>query len=134
MINLANAPLANIWFPDDEARSRVVAAYTTVAAGGGTAVVTATIPNNYPPIDRTIPCPVLAIVAADNTAGGLLALGQEMFAMSIGGVVGQMGALAPDSVGEFQITGARTIDFYQTDNTTQAVLIIYVAKGSGQET
>jgi len=126
---VANLPLTNIWFPDEEARSRVVAAYTTVAAGGGAAVVTATIPNGYPPIDRTIPCPVLAIIAADNTAGGLLALGQEAFP-----IADQMGVLPPDSVREFQITGARTIDFYQTVNITQAVLIIYVAKGSGQET
>jgi len=130
VINLANAPLANIWFPDDEARSRVIAAITTVAAVG--AAVVATIPNGYPPIDRTIPCPVLAIVVADNTAGGLLALGQEMFA-----IAGQMGtALAADSAGEFRITGARTIEIFQSvaAGTIQVVLIIYVAKGSGQET
>ena len=103
MINLANAPLANIWFPDDEARSRVIAAISTVAAVG--AAVTITIPNGYPPIDRTIPCPVLAILVADNTAGGLLAFGQEMFA-----IAGQMPtALAPDSAGEFRITGARAV-------------------------
>ena len=127
MINLANAPLANIWFPDDEARSRVVAAIARLAAVG--AATNLVIPDEYPPIDRTIPCPVLAIVALDNTAGGLLALGEEMFAMA-----GQMGALAPDSVGEFQITGVRTVSVFQTVNTTQVALIIYVAKGSGQET
>ena len=128
MINLANAPLANIWFPDDEARSRVVAAITTVAAVG--AAVVATIPNGYPPIDRTIPCPVLAIIVADNTAAGLLLHGQEMFA-----IAGQMPtALAADSAGEFRITGARTIEIFQQVAVTQVVLIIYVAKGSGQET
>lgn len=128
MINLANAPLANIWFPDDEARSRVIAAISTVAAVG--AAVTITIPNGYPPIDRTIPCPVLAIVVADNTAGGLLANGQEMFA-----IAGQMGtALAPDSAGEFRITGARTVEILQQVATDQIALIIYVAKGTGQQT
>jgi sugar phosphate isomerase/epimerase len=125
---MANAPLANIWFPDDEARSRVVAAISTAAAVG--AAVTITIPNGYPPIDRTIPCPVLAIVVADNTAAGLLANGQEMFA-----IAGQMGtALAPDSAGEFRITGARTVEIFQQVNVAQVALIIYVAKGSGQET
>nr|BDI55207.1 MAG: hypothetical protein [uncultured archaeon] len=131
---MANLPLANFWFPDNEARSRVVAAYTTIAAVG--AAVTITIPDAYPPIDRTIPCPVLAIVVADNTVAGLLLHGQEMFA--IGGVAavgGQMPtALAPDSAGEFRITGARTVEIWQQVNVTQAVLIIYVAKGSGQET
>jgi len=127
---LANAPLANIWFPDEEAWSRVIAAFTTVAAVG--AAVVATIPNGYPPIDRTIPCPVMAILAVDNTAGGLLALGQEAFA-----IAGQMpSALAADSIGEFRITGARTIEIFQSvaAGTIQAVLIIYVAKGTGQET
>jgi hypothetical protein len=125
---MANAPLANIWFPDDEARSRVVAAISTVAAVG--AAVTITIPNGYPPIDRTIPCPVLAIVVADNTVAGLLANGQEMFA-----IAGQMGtALAPDSAGEFRITGARTVEIFQQVAVDQVALIIYVAKGSGQET
>lgn len=128
MIIIANAPLANIWFPDDEARSRVIAAISTVAAVG--AAVTITIPNGYPPIDRTIPCPVLAIVVADNTVAGLLLHGQEMFA-----IAGQMGtALAPDSAGEFRITGARTIEIFQQVAVTQVALIIYVAKGTGQET
>ena len=125
---MANVPLANIWFPDDEARSRVIAAITTCAAVG--AAVTITIPNGYPPIDRTIPCPVLAIVLADNTAGGLLANGQEMFA-----IAGQMATgTAADSAGEFQITGARTIELFQQIATDQVALVIYVAKGSGQET
>ena len=127
MINLANAPLANIWFPDNEARSRIVAAIARLAAVG--AATNLVIPNEYPPIDRTIPCPVLAIVALDDTAGGLLATGQELFAMA-----GQMGALAPDSLGEFRITGVRTVSVFQTVATTQVALIIYVAKGSGQET
>ena len=127
MINLANAPLANIWFPDDEARSRVVAAVARLAAVG--AATNLVIPNEYPPIDRTIPCPVLAIVAAEDGAV-LGALGEEMFAM-----VDQMGtALAPDTVGEFRITGVRTVEVFQTLAATQVALIIYVAKGSGQET
>ena len=127
MINLANAPLANIWFPDDEARSRVVAAITTLAAVG--AAATFTIPNGYPPIDRTIPCPILGIFCAQNGAT-LAANGQEAFA-----IAGQMGtAVAPDSIGEFRVTGARTVEVFQTAAEAQVVLVIYVGKGSGQET
>ena len=127
MINLANAPLANIWFPDNEARSRIVAAIARLAAVG--AATNLVIPDEYPPIDRTIPCPVLAIVAAQNDIT-LAATGQEMFAMA-----GQMGtALAADSLGEFRITGVRTVEVFQTATETQVALIIYVAKGSGQET
>lgn len=128
MIKLANAPLANIWFPDEEARSRVVAAITVAAAIG--AATNLVIPNGYPPIDRTIPCPVLAIVIADNTVAGLGANGQEMFA-----IAGQMPtALAADSAGEFRIIGERTIEIWQQVAVDQVALIIYVAKGSGQET
>lgn len=126
---MANAPLTNIWFPDNEARSRVVAALTTAAAGGGGAAVTITIPNDYPPIDRTIPCPILGMFAAQNGAT-LVANGQEAFAMA-----NQMNTtLTPDSAGEFRITGARTIEIYQQANEAQVVLVIYVAKGTGQKT
>ena len=127
MINLANVPLANIWFPDNEARSRVVAAVARLAAAG--AATNLVIPNEYPPIDRTIPCPVLAIFTAENGAV-LGAVGQEAFA-----IAGQMGtALAADSIGEFRITAPRIVEVFQTLAATQVALIIYVAKGSGQET
>ena len=124
---MANAPLANIWFPDDEARSRVVAAITTSAGGAGAAVVI-TIPNGYPPIDRTIPCPVLGIFTAQ-VGATLVANGIEGYAMA-----DQMGALAADSAGEFQITGARTISIWEQAAEAKIVLVIYVAKGTGQET
>jgi len=132
VIKLANAPLANFWFPDNEARSRVVAAICTSTAAGAGAVVTLTIPNGYPPIDRTILNPILGIFTAQ-TGATLAATGIEGYAMA-----GQMGAvpatMTPDSAGEFEITGARTIDIWQQANEDAVCLIIYIAKGTGQET
>ena len=120
--------LANIWFPDVKNWGQMVAAVMQLAAGGGGAVETLTIPNHYPPIDRTIPCPVLAILGLQNAAGGLLALGNQGCA-----IAGQMAA-APTADGEFFITGARTIDIWQTVNLTQCFIVFYISKGSGQNT
>ncbi len=61
---MANAPITDILMPDEEARGRMVVAGFTLAAGGGTAVVTATLDPGYPPIDRSVPCPILAIIIA----------------------------------------------------------------------
>ena len=119
--------LANIWFPDERYWGMMVAAVATMAAGGGGAVETITIPNNYPPIDRRLPCPVLAILGVQSDAV-LLALGNTGCAMA-----GQM-AVAPTADGEFQITGDRTIDVWQTPNEIQSYIVFYISKGSGQET
>ena len=119
--------LANIWFPDKREWGQMVAAVVDLAAGGGGAVETLVIPNHYPPIDRTIPCPVLAILALQNDAT-LLALGNTGCA-----IAGQMAA-APTADGEFYITGQRTIDIWQTNNEIQVYIIFYISKGSGQET
>ncbi len=131
MIKLANLPLTNVWFPDNEDRSRVIAAITTSAGAAG-GVVTITIPNGYPPIDRTIPCPVLGIFTAE-VGATLAANGIEGYALA-----GQMGAtpasLTPDSAGEFEITGARTIDIWEQAATAKIVLVLYIGKGTGQET
>ena len=121
--------LANIWFPNLKDRSRVIAAISTLAAVGAGAAATFTIPNNYPPIDRTIPCPILGIFCAQNGAT-LAANGQNAFAMA-----GQLDtAIAATGAGEFRVTGARTVEVWQLANEAQVVLVIYVAKGSGQET
>jgi len=118
--------LANIWFPSVEDRKRIVAAVTTSAGGAG-AAITITIPNGYPPIDRTIPCPVLAILTL--CSGAVLAIDDnDGFAMA-----GQM-AVAPTGPGEFFINGARTIQIWEITARAKAVLIVYVSKGSGQET
>lgn len=119
--------LANIWFPDVREWGQMVAAVMTLAAGGGGAVETLTIPNEYPPIDRTIPCPVLAILGLQADAA-LLALGNTGCAMA-----GQM-ATAPTADGEFRITGTRTIDIWQTPNEIQVYIVFYISKGSGQKT
>ena len=128
---MGNAPLANILFPDREDRKRIVVAVTTSAGAAG-GVVTLTIPNNYPPIDRTIPCPVLAIVGMITTA--VLAIDENI----VWAMAGQMGAtpatMTPDSVGEFEITGARTIDVWELAAGIKAIMVVYVSKGSGQET
>nr|BDI55205.1 MAG: hypothetical protein [uncultured archaeon] len=118
--------LANIWFPSEEDRKRIIAAVTTSAGGAG-AVVTITIPDAYPPIDRTIPCPVLAIMAAMDLA--VLAIAEN----EIWPMADQM-AVAPTAVGEFLITGARTIDIWEQTVGLKHVLVVYVSKGSGQET
>ena len=121
--------LANIWFPDLKARRRVIAALSTLAAVGAGAAATFTIPNNYPPIDRTLPNPVLAILCAQNGAT-LAANGQNAYA-----IAGQLDtAVAPTGAGEFRITGARTVEVWQLANEAQVVLVIYVGLGSGQET
>jgi hypothetical protein len=119
--------LANIWFPDVKDWGQMVCAPVILPAGGGGAVETLTIPDNYPPIDRTIPCPVLAILALQADAT-LLALGNTGCA-----IAGQMAA-APTADGEFYITGARTVDIWQTPDENQVYLIFYISKGSGQET
>jgi hypothetical protein len=119
--------LANIWFPDVRDWGQMVCAPVACAAGAGGAVATLTIPNNYPPIDRTIPCPVLAILGVQADAV-LLALGNTGCA-----IAGQM-AVAPTADGEFFITGARTVDIWQTPAELQVYLIFYISKGSGQET
>ena len=128
---MANAPLALHMFPDNEDRKRIICAITTSAGAAG-GVVTLTIPNEYPPIDRTIPSPVIAIIAGITTA--TLAANEAL----VWALAGQMGAtpasLTPDSAGEFLITGQRTIDVWELAAGIKVVMIIYVSKGSGQET
>ena len=118
--------LANIWFPDPEDRKRTVAAVCTSAGGAG-AAITITIPNQYPPIDVTIPCPVLAMLSCVD--GAVLAIDDnDGFAMA-----GQM-AVAPTAAGEFFILTSRTIQIWEITARAKHVLVVYVSKGSGQET
>ena len=108
----------------------MIAAFSTLPAVGAPAESVLTIPNGYPPIDLSIPNPVLAIFAAQNAAGGLAANGQQGYA-----IAGQCGAaVAPTGAGEFRITGTRTLGVWNQPNVTSAVIIFYIAKGSGQET
>ena len=126
------APLAVHRFPDPKDRKRIIVAMTTSAGAAG-GVVTLTIPNEYPPIDRTIPCPVIAIIG-----GRVLGATMPPNTMEVWALAGQMGAtpatLTPDSVGEFLITGARTIDVWEQTAGIKVIMIVYVSKGSGQET
>jgi len=118
--------LANIWFPDNKDRKRTIAAVTTSAGGAG-AAITITIPNSYPPIDRTIPCPILGIMTMVD--GAVLAINDnDGFAMG-----GQM-AVAPTGAGEWFITGPRTIQIWEITARAKYALVVYIAKGSGQET
>ncbi|KKM89495.1 hypothetical protein LCGC14_1248090 [marine sediment metagenome] len=119
------APITPL-FPDKEARRRMVVATTTITAGAGV-VKTITIPAAYPPIDLNIVSPVFAIMIAQNE-GTLVADGSGVYAIG-----GQM-STAPDSAGEFLITGARTINIWKLANKTAVVLVCYVSKGSGQKT
>ena len=123
---MPNAPLANIWFPSEKDRARIIAAVCTSAGAAG-AVVGLTIPNNYPPIDDSLPCPIIAIMGMGT--GAALVVDENI----IWAIAGTM-ALAPDSVGEFLVTGERTINVWELSNTPKTVLVIYVSKGSGQQT
>jgi hypothetical protein len=127
---MANTPIALIQFPDRKDRTQIIAAVTTSAGAAG-GVVTLTIPAGYPPIDRTIPCPIIAILGAA-AAAGLLA--NENLVWAIAGTMGSGAGGVPDSVGEFQVTGARTVDVWELTAGVKHILIVYVAKGSGQET
>lgn len=119
--------LANIWFPDVREWGQMVAAVISDSAAGSGAAKTLTIPNNYPPIDRTIPCPILAIFCLQSDAV-LLALGNTGCAIG-----GQM-AVAPTADGEFFITGPRTFQVWKTPAELQVYIVFYISKGSGQET
>jgi len=127
---MANAPIALTVFPDPEQRKMIIAAVTTSAGGAG-AVVTLTIPNGYPPIDRTISCPIIAILGL--VSGAVLAINDNLI-WALAGTMGSGAGGVPDSVGEFQVTGARTVDVWELTARAKAVLIVYVSKGSGQET
>ena len=127
---MANAPIALIQFPDRKDRKRIIAAVTTCAGGAG-AVVTLTIPAGYPPIDRTIPCPIIAILGL--CLGAVLAINDNLV-WAIADTMGSGAGGVPDTVGEHQVTGARTIDVWELTARAKQVLIVYVSKGSGQET
>ena len=113
--------------PNEEARKRLCVAVTTIAAGAG--AVNATLSVSYPPIDRSIPCPILAMFAGQSeNGGGLLANGHQSFA--IGGTCDG----APDSAGEFQVTGDRVISVYsELVAKASVIMIFYIAKGSGNK-
>lgn len=122
---MVTSPLTDIRFPAEEDWGRVVAATTNIGAGAA-GEKTITIPNEYPPIDRSIPHPVLAILAFQ-TSATLVASGVENCEIS-----GQVDTGdAADSTGEFRITGDREIKAYLTANKTLDILIVYIAKGTG---
>jgi len=128
---MANAPITDILFPEDEALSRLVIAQTdaTGAAGG---VVTLTIADSYPPIDRRIACPILGILLIQNDAT-LIANGNEGYNITNTMPVTAGAGVAPDSAGEFLVTGDRTINIWRLVNETSAALIAYISKGSGNK-
>jgi len=120
------APMTNILFPPESVRGQMVVATGTLAASAA-GVKTITIPNTYPEIDITLPNPVLAILKAQ-TGATLLIDGNGVYA--IGGHCDGV----PDSAGEFQITGVRTIDCWTLGNEVAVVLVCYISRGSGQKT
>jgi hypothetical protein len=123
---MATSPLSNIYTPSEEEYSKMMVATADISSAGGTSVATITLDNAYPAIDQTIPSPVLAIVLMQDGAT-LAANGIENFL-----ITGQCDG-TPDSAGEFQITGDRTIDVYQTAAESQAVLVFYIARGTGEK-
>ena len=120
------APMTDILFPEDSALSRLIIAETTCGVGIG--VVTLTLSASYPPIDRSLPNPVLAILLVQNDAT-LVATGSEQFPITGAMVAG----IAPDSIGEFLVTADRTINVYRSAAETTIALIAYISKGSGNK-
>jgi len=120
------APMSPVLFPMPKQVEMMIAAAVSIGATGG-AAETITIPNDYPEIDISLPNPVIAIaiLQADAT---LLASGAEFLSIA------DHCDGAPDSAKEFQITGVRTIDFYQTPNELQCCLVFYIPRGSGIKT
>jgi len=93
---------------------------TFTAAGAG-AAVTVTLPSSNAPIKQRIQSPILAMVSLTKN----VATDSQYFVPT-----GQMArAVAPDSAGEFQITGARTVKIWDAKNQDGYVLIWYVPDG-----
>lgn len=111
--------------PNEKDYSKMICAGVAHTSTGAAGVETLTIDNDYPPIDMGIQSPVLAIILIENETPANDQ--NEVFLPS-----GQMArGTAPDSAGEFEITGERTIDIYQTNDLNGNALIFYIPKGTG---
>ncbi len=121
-----SSPLTDILTPNEKQRGGMIAGGAEVASAAA-GVKTITLGNGYPAINRKIQSPVLLILLVQYDPV-LVQNGCEAFFIS-----GQMDrATAPDSAGEFQITGARTIDVYSTaNNETLHAIVFYIPEGSG---
>ena len=121
------AAMTDILFPEDSALSRLIIAETTCAGSAG-GVVTLTLSASYPPIDRSLPNPVLGIILVQNDAT-LVINGSEVYNITGAMVAG----IAPDSTGEFLVTADRTINVWRLVNETTIAIIAYISKGSGNK-
>lgn len=121
------AAMTDILFPEDSVLSRLILAETTSTGGAG-AVVTLTLAASYPPIDRSIPNPILAIMTVQNSAT-LLQNASEIYTIADSMVAG----VAPDDDNEFVVTGDRTIDIWTRIAEPAIALIAYISKGSGNK-
>ncbi len=124
---MAVSPITTIYTPPESCWKRIVTAFGTYTSAGATTAITITIDNAYPPIDRGIQSPVLGILMiADESS---VAVGD----IQVFDITGQVDrSSAPDSAGEFQITGDRTVKVYNTPDKDGKYIITYVAKGSGE--
>lgn len=114
--------------PSAKDLARAITVAGTYVSVGATAVVTITLDSDYPEIDRGIQSPVLflrcisdetALAVADNA----IMLPKDQMAR----------AVAPDSANEFQITGARTIAFYNTPDKDGQFVLSYIPRGTGHQ-
>lgn len=111
--------------PSMKDMGRMTCAAVAHTSTGATGVETLTIGSDYPPIDLGIQSPVLAIILIESETPANDKT--EIFLPA-----GQMArAVAPDSGGEFQISGVREIIIYQTADLNGFALIFYIFKGTG---
>lgn len=105
----------------DLARAITVGGIYTSA--GATTVVTITLDSDYPPIDLNIQSPVLFLLCMSDET--ILAVADNAYHLP----KDQMArTVAPDSANEFQITGERTIIFYNTPDKNGKFILSYIPR------
>ena len=107
---------------------KAIVAMGTYTSLGATTAVTITLDPDYPEIDLGIQSPVLVLLCMPDETALLHAelmihLPKDQMAR----------AVAPDSALEFQITGARTIAFYNTPDKDGNFILSYIPRGTGHQ-
>jgi len=114
-----------LYFDDSGIKHPLCAGIGTYTAGGAGAACTVTLGDHYPAIAMRMQCPVIAIVKIPTEAAGA-ATGLEYYTPDNQMPIGT----APDSAGEWAITGARTLSIWETADKNGICIIIYVPEGN----
>ena len=119
---------ASVRMPSSKKLSTAITAYFELASDGASPS-TLTLDSDYPPIDLSIQSPVLGIFLINDETAVAIADPEHFIP------AGQMArGTAPDSAGEFQLTGARTINVFHTGDKNSKGMITYIQQGSPQLT